>query len=57
MTTVRFVSFMTIFLGVLFVSHLAFYFSFTRFFGITSASKRHVAMGIMVILALSFILA
>ncbi len=48
---------MTIFLGVLIVSHLAFYFSFTRFFGITSASKRYIVMGVVVFLALSFILA
>src|SRR5512143_2835324 len=53
----RFVSFMTIFLGILFVSHLIFYFSFTRFFGITSAAKRYTVLGIVVLLSLSFIFA
>ena len=57
MPTVRIVSFMTIFLGVLFVSHLVFYYSFTRFFGITSPAKRYLVIVVLLFLSLSFILA
>lgn len=57
MPYIKFIPFMTIFLGILFVSHFVFYYSFTRFFRITSAATRRTVIGIVVLLSLSFILA
>lgn len=57
MPSIRIGSFITAIFAVSLISHYFFYYSFTRFFRITDAPRRHFLMGVFIFLSVSFIIA